>query len=151
VIALRSAKVLFSLSEKLCTEKYPSSRFNHLSTTSASIWPSNKGISKFNYTFKGATRHFDEDALPVCSRPRICVKLSIISFICRAKASLSNNLKESPTLSTLISSTMRGHRDRQGQSYKGSTTSSPNSLFPEFVGDMHRETDKEQTALIPLI
>jgi hypothetical protein len=77
--------------------------------------------------------------------------LSIISFICRAKASLRNNLKESPTLSTLISSKMRGHRDRQGHSYKGSTTSSPNSLFPEFVGDMHREIDKEQTALIPLI
>jgi hypothetical protein len=34
---LRSAKVIFSLFEKLWTEKYPSSRFNHLSTTFASI------------------------------------------------------------------------------------------------------------------
>jgi hypothetical protein len=36
-MTLRSAKVIVSLFEKLWIEKYPSSRFNHLSTTSASI------------------------------------------------------------------------------------------------------------------
>ena len=41
---LKSAKVIFSLSEKLWTEKYPYTIFNHLSTTFASISPSNNGI-----------------------------------------------------------------------------------------------------------
>jgi len=36
-MALRSANIIFSLSEKLWTEKYPSRRFNHLFTASASI------------------------------------------------------------------------------------------------------------------
>jgi hypothetical protein len=57
--------VIFSLSEKLWTEKYPSSRFNHLSTTSASISPSNNGISKFTCTLKGVAWPLDEDASPV--------------------------------------------------------------------------------------
>jgi hypothetical protein len=43
-MTLRSEKVIFSLSKKLWTEKYPLSRFNHLSTTYASINPSNNGI-----------------------------------------------------------------------------------------------------------
>ena len=38
-MTLRSAKVIFSLLEKLWTEKYPLRRFNHLSTTPTSISP----------------------------------------------------------------------------------------------------------------
>ena len=67
-MTLRSAKVIFSLFEKLWTKKYPSSRFNHLSITSASIWPSNIGITKLICTLKGAIPLFEEDALPVGSR-----------------------------------------------------------------------------------
>jgi hypothetical protein len=61
----RSAKVIFSLSEKLWTKKYPSSRFNHLPKTSASISPSNNGISKFTSTLKGVAWMIDEDVLPM--------------------------------------------------------------------------------------
>jgi hypothetical protein len=71
-MTLRSEKVIFSLSKKLWTEKYPSRRFNHLSTTSASISPSNNGISKFTCTLKGVAWPLDEDASPVGSRRRIC-------------------------------------------------------------------------------
>jgi hypothetical protein len=39
--------------EKIVYQKNPSSRFNHLSTTSTSISPSNNGISKFTCTLKG--------------------------------------------------------------------------------------------------
>jgi hypothetical protein len=90
---LRSEKVNFSLSKKLWIEKYPLSRFNHFSTASASINPSNNGISKFNYTLKGVEWPLDEDASPVGILPRICAKLSIISFICHARDSSSNILK----------------------------------------------------------
>jgi hypothetical protein len=57
--------VIFSLSKKLWTEKYPSNRFNHLSIASESISPSNNGISKFTYTLKGVAWPLDEDASPV--------------------------------------------------------------------------------------
>jgi hypothetical protein len=86
--------------------------FNHVSTTSASIWSSNKGISKFTCALKGAMWPFDEDVLHVGSGRRIYAKLSIIPFICRAKASSRNNLKGSHAPSSLFSSTMGGHRDR---------------------------------------
>ena len=52
-VALRSAKIIFSRAEKSWTEKYPSRKSNHLSTSSASIWPSNTGMSKFTCTLKG--------------------------------------------------------------------------------------------------
>jgi hypothetical protein len=78
--------VIFSLSEKLWTEKYPSRRFKHLSTTFASIGPSNDGISKLTYSLKGVAWPLDEDASHVRSRRRI-MKLSIILFLCRARDS----------------------------------------------------------------
>jgi len=46
---------------------------------------------------------------------------------------------------------MGGRRDLRGWSCKGSTSSSPNSLYPDLVGDMQRKTEKKKTALIPLI
>jgi hypothetical protein len=92
----------------------------------------------------------DEYASAFGSHRRICAKLSIISFLYRARDSLRNNLKGS-TLSSLFSSTMGGHYDRQGRSCKGSTTSSPNSLYPELVGYIHSEENKEHTTLIPVI
>ena len=52
-MTLRSENVIFSLSEKLWTKKYPSRRFNHLSMASAFIWTSNIGISKLICTLKG--------------------------------------------------------------------------------------------------
>jgi hypothetical protein len=67
-MTLRSAKVIFSLLKKLWIEKYPYSRFNHLSTTSVSILPSNIEISKLICTLKGATPLLEEDASPVGSR-----------------------------------------------------------------------------------
>jgi hypothetical protein len=66
-MTLRSANVAFSLSKKLWTKKYSFRRFNHLSTTSASILPSNMGISKFIYTLKGAAPTLKEDAFPIGS------------------------------------------------------------------------------------
>jgi hypothetical protein len=60
-MTFRSAKLIFSLSEKLWTENYPSGRFNHLSTSSASISPSNNGISKFICTLKGVAWPLYED------------------------------------------------------------------------------------------
>jgi hypothetical protein len=46
---------------------------------------------------------------------------------------------------------MGGRRGLRGGSRKGSTRSSPNSLYPDLVGDMQRRIENEQTALIPLI
>ena len=150
-MTLRSAKVIFSLSKKLWTEKYPSSRFNHLSTTSASISPSNNGISNFTCTLKGVSWPLDEDASPVGSHQRIYSKLSIISFLCRARASSSNILMGSPAPSSIFSSAMRGGLVRRGRPSSSWTSSRPNSLYPDLVGDMHGEITKEQIALIPLI
>jgi hypothetical protein len=138
-MTLRSAKVIFSRSEKLWTEKYPSSRFNHLSTTSASINPSNNGISKFTYTLKGITWSLDEDASPVGSCRRICAKLSIISFLCRVRASSSNILIGSPAPSSFFSSPMGFCRAWRDRSCNGSIGSSHNFLYPNLVGDMHKE------------
>jgi hypothetical protein len=46
---------------------------------------------------------------------------------------------------------MGGRRGLRGWSCKGSTSSSPNSLYPDLIGDMQRKIEKEKTALIPLI
>jgi hypothetical protein len=46
---------------------------------------------------------------------------------------------------------MGGHQGRRGWFFKGSNILSPNSLYPNLIGDMHREIDKEETTLIPLI
>jgi hypothetical protein len=131
--------VIVSLSEKLWTEKYPSSIFNYLSTTYASISPSNNGISKFTCTLKGVSWPLDEDASPMGNRRRICVKLSIISFLCHVRDSSSNILIGSPAPSYLFFSPMGCCRARRSRSSNGSIGSSPNFLYPDLVGDMHEE------------
>jgi hypothetical protein len=138
-MALRSEKVIFSLSEKLWIEKYPSSRFNHLSTTFTSISPSNNGISKFTCTLKGVAWLLDEDASPVGSHRRIYENFSIISFLCHARDSSSNISKGSPAPSYFFSSPMGFFGAQHDRSCKGSTGSSPNFLYPDFVRDMHKE------------
>jgi len=62
---LRSENVIFSLSKKLWTKKYPSRRFNHLSMASAFIWTSNIGISKLICTLKGTVPSLEVDASAV--------------------------------------------------------------------------------------
>lgn len=151
---LKSEKVIFSLLEKLWTKKYPSNKFNHLSTAYASIYPSNMGISKLICTLKGVVSPEwlpDEDASSVGIRRRIWAKLSIIAFLCRSRASSRNILKGYPALSSLFSSTIGGRRGLWGWSCKGSTSSSPNYLYPDLIGDKQIKIEKEQTALIPLI
>jgi hypothetical protein len=128
--------VIFSLSEKLWTEKYPLSRFNHLSTKSTSISPSNNGISKFTCTLKGVAWPLDEDASSVGSHRRICAKLSIISFLCHARASLRKILIGSPSPSSLFLSPMGCCWDQCSRSCNGSIGSSPNFLYPDLVEDM---------------
>ena len=134
---LRSAKLIFSLFEKLWTEKYPSSRFNHLSIAFASIWPSNIGILKFIYTLKGATPPFEEDASPVGSRRRICAKLSIISFLYCVWVSSRNILKGSPVPSSFFSPAMRGRLGVWDLFSSRERSSRPNYLYFDLVGDMH--------------
>jgi hypothetical protein len=151
-MTLRSAKVIFSLSEKLWTKKYPLRRFNHLSTTSASISPSNNGISKFTCTLKGVAWPLDEDASPVGNRQRICAKLSIILFLCRARASSSNILKGSPAPSSFFSSPMGCCWARHNRSCKGIDWFESQLLVPRSCrGHARRKINEEQTTLIPLI
>jgi len=47
--------------------------------------------------------------------------------------------------SSLFSSAMGGCQDFRGWSCKGSTSSSPNSLYPNLVGDMQRKIEKKAT------
>ena len=141
------------MSKKLWTEKYPSRKFNQLSRASASILPSNKGISKLTYTLKGVAsldRLLVQDALAVASiRRRIWVKLSIISFLCRSRASSSSDLIGSLAPSFLFSFAMGGSLGRR--EWLSETSSRLNSLYPDLVGDMHWETIKENISMIPLI
>jgi hypothetical protein len=138
-MTLRSEKVIFSRPKKLWTEKYHSSRFNHLSTTSASISPSNNGISKFTCTLKGVSWLPDEDGSLMGNCRRIYAKLSIISFLCRARDSLSNILIRSPDLSYFFSSPMGCYRTQCSRSGNVLIGSSPKFLYPDLVGDMHEE------------
>jgi len=138
-MALKSAKVIFSLSKKWWTEKYPSSRFNHLSTTFTSISPSNNGISKFTCTLKGVAWLLDEDVSPVGNRRRIYENFPIILFLCHARDSSSNISKGSPAPSYFFSSPMGFFGAQNDWSFKGLTGSSPNFLYPDFVRDMHKE------------
>jgi len=105
---------------KLWTKKYPSSRFNHLSTTSASIGPSYNGISKFTCTLKGVAWPLDEGASLVGSCRRICANLSIISFLFHARVSSSNILKGSLAPPSFFSYPMGCCRARCGQYYNNS-------------------------------
>ena len=134
---LRSAKVIFSLFEKLWTEKYPSSIFNHFYTASMLIWPSNIGILKLIFTFKGVVPPLEEDVSPVGSRRRICAKLSIISFLYCVRDSSINSLKGSPVPSYLFSPAMRGCLGVWEIFSSRETSSRPNSLYPNLVRDMH--------------
>jgi hypothetical protein len=88
----------FSLFKKLWTEKYPSSRFNHLSKEYLSILPSNIGTSNLICTLKGATPPLEEDVSLVGSHRRICTKLSIISFLCCVRDSSRKFYKGSHVL-----------------------------------------------------
>jgi len=134
--------------------KYPSNRFNHLSTTSACIWPSNMGMPKFTCTLKGVPPPewpLDADEPPMGNHWRIWAKLSIIAFLCFSRAPSTNILIGSPAPSSFFSSPMGGCRGLRGWSCKGSTRSSPTSLYPDLVEDMQKRIEKAQTALIPLI
>ena len=131
--------MIFSLSEKLWTKKYPLSRFNHLSTTFTYISPSNNGISKFTCTLKGVAWPLDEDASLVGNRRRIYAKLSIISFLCHARDSSSNILIGYPTPSYLFLAPMGCCWARHDRSHNGSIGSSPNIFYPDLVRDMHEE------------
>jgi hypothetical protein len=140
---LRSEKVILSLLEKLWTEKYPSSRFNHLSTTSTSISPSNNGISKFTCTLKGVAWPLDEDASPVGSHRRICegshanVVHHFIPLSC--KGFLEQHFKR---ISYSIIFLFISHGFFPGsarQILQQSIGLSPNFLYPDLVGDMHEE------------
>jgi hypothetical protein len=128
-----SAKVIFSLSEKLWTEKYPLRRLKHLSTTFASIGPSNNGISKFTYTLKGVAWPLDEDASPVASRQRIYTNFSIILFLCRARDSSSNILIGSPAPSSFFSSPMDFLWVHCNRYCNGLIGLSPNFLYLDLV------------------
>lgn len=136
---MRSEKVIFSLSKKLWTKKYPSSIFNHLSTEFASISPSNNGISKFTCTLKGVAWPLDEDASPMGNHRRVCTKLSIILFLCCVMDSSRNILIGAPAPSYCFSSPMGFCQALCDRSGNGSIGSSPNFLYPDLVGDMHEE------------
>jgi hypothetical protein len=131
---------MFSLSEKLWIEKYPLSRFNHLSTTFASINPSNNGISKFMCNLKLVAWPLDEYSSPVGSHRRICANLFVISFLFSARDSSRIILKGYTTPSYLFVSPMGCCQARCSRYYKGSTSSSPNFLYLDLVRDMHEET-----------
>jgi hypothetical protein len=125
--------------EKIVDRKYPSSRFNHLSTPFASISTSNNGISKFTCTLKGVSWPLDEHASPVGNRRKICAKLSIISFLCHTSSSSSNILKGSHTPSSFFSSPMGCFRVWCGRACNGSIGSSPSFLYQDLVGDIQEE------------
>jgi hypothetical protein len=136
-MTLRSAEVIFSLFKKLWTKKYPSSRFNHLSTPSVFILPSNTGISKFICTLKGVVPPLEEDASHVSRCRRICAKLSIILFLCCVRASSSNILKGYLVPSSFFSPATRGRSGVRELWSSRETSLRPNSLYSYFVGDMH--------------
>ena len=113
--------------------------------TFASKWPSNMRMSKLTCTLKGVAPPewlLDEDVLHVGSCWRIWEKLSIIAFLCHLGDFSSNILKGSLAPSSFLSFSIRGHQGLQGWSFKGSTGSSPNSLYPDLVGEMQRKIEK---------
>jgi hypothetical protein len=107
-------------------------------------------MSKFICTLKGAVPPLEDDASPIGSRRRICVKLSIISFLCYVRDSSINSLKGCHVPSYLFYPTMRGHLGVRELFSSREISPRPNSLYSDLVGDMHQD-DKEKTALIPLI
>jgi hypothetical protein len=123
--------------EKVVDKKYPSKRFSHLSTTSASILPSNIGISKLICTLKGSMPPLEVDASLFGSHRRICEKLSIISFLYRSRASSSNILKGYHVPSYLFFPAMDGFLGMLEHFSSRETISRPDSLYLDRVGDMH--------------
>jgi hypothetical protein len=85
----------------------------------------------------GVAPSLEEDASSVGRCQRICAKLSIISFLCCMKASSINNLKGSLVLSSFFSSTMRGHLGVRELLSSRETSSRPNSLYSDLIGDIH--------------
>ena len=81
--------------------------------------------------------NIEEDASPVGSRRRICAKLSIISFLCCVRASSINSLKGSPVPSSFFSPAMGGRLGVRELLSSRETSSRPNSLYSDLVGDMH--------------
>jgi hypothetical protein len=124
-------------------KKYHSSIFNHLSTTSAAIRPSNIGILNLICTLKGAMPPLEEDVLSVGSHRRIYAKLSIISFFFCARDSSNNNLKGHAIPSYLFSPSMEGILGMREIVSSIETSSRPNSLYLDLVGDMHEERQGE--------
>ena len=82
---------------------------------------------------------------------KIWEKLFVISFLYRWRDSLRNESIGSPTLLSLFSSSMGSHFWWWEWSYPSETSSRPNSLYPDLVGDMRWEKIKEHIDLIPLI
>jgi hypothetical protein len=136
-MALRRTNVIFSLSEKLWTKKYSSIKFNHLSTTSASIWPSNIEISKFIFTLKRLAPSIEMDVSLVGSHRRICAKSSIISFLCSSRDSSRNILKGYFVPSSLFFPSMEGFLGMREQFSSRETNSRLKSLYLYRVGEMY--------------
>jgi hypothetical protein len=86
---------------------------------------------------EGVVPPFEEDVSHVGSRRRICAKLSIISFLCCVRDSSSNILKGSHVPSSFFSPAMRGLLGMREIFSSRETSSRPNSLYPDLVGDMH--------------
>jgi hypothetical protein len=70
------------------------------------------------------------------------MKLSIILFLCRVRASSSNILIGYHAPSYLFSSPMDFCRAWHGRSCNGSIGLSPNFLYPNLVRDMHEENKR---------
>ena len=121
---------------------------------SASIWPSNVGISKLTCTLKGVAPPewwLGEDVSLVGSRLRIWENLSIVSLYFHMRYSLRNSLMRSPTPLSFFSFVIGVHQGQWGWSFKGSSSLIPNSLYPDLNEDKHRKTNKVKIIMIPLI
>jgi hypothetical protein len=92
---------------------------------------------KVDLYLEGVSPLLEEDVSRVGSRQRICVKLSIISFLCCVRDSSSNILKGPLVPSYLFSPTMRGRFGVRDIFYSIETISRRNSLYPDLIGDMH--------------
>ena len=119
------------------------------------LYPSNKGILKLTCTLKGEVPQkwpLNEDAPVAINRNlRMWKKFSIISSLCRVRACSSNRLIGSSSSSILFSSAIEGFLGVRERLSSRETSSRPNLLYSDLVGDMHRKNDQEQPALIPLI
>jgi len=89
----------------------------------------------------------DEDASPTNTHRGIRKKLSIISFLFHSRDSSRNSLKGYIYPPSLFYSTIKGHQGWKGQPCKGLASSSPNSLYFDLLGDMHKKyREKEDSS-----